>query len=92
MKTNAVRILEGLGISYEVRSYDVDVADLTAETVARKIGLPPEQVFKTLVARGERTGVLLAVVPGKRRSTRRTWRASPATARSRPCRSRRSSR
>lgn len=64
MKTNAVRVLEGLAISYEIRSYDVDAGDLTAETVARKIGLPPEQVFKTLVARGERTGVLLAVVPG----------------------------
>jgi Cys-tRNA(Pro)/Cys-tRNA(Cys) deacylase len=42
----------------------VDPEDLSAETVAGKIGLPPEQVFKTLVARGDRTGVLLAVVPG----------------------------
>lgn len=38
--------------------------DLTAETVARKVGLPPEQVFKTLVARGDRNGVCFAVVPG----------------------------
>ena len=64
MKTNAVRILEGLGIRFELRDYEVDEEDLSAQTVARKVGLPPEQVFKTLVARGDRTGVLLAVVPG----------------------------
>lgn len=64
MKTNAARLLDSLGVSYELRDYEVDPDDLTAESVARKIGLPPEQVFKTLVARGDRTGVLLAVVPG----------------------------
>lgn len=64
MKTNAVRLLDALGIPYELREYEVDPEDLTAESVARKIGFPPEQVFKTLVARGDRTGVLLAVVPG----------------------------
>jgi Cys-tRNA(Pro)/Cys-tRNA(Cys) deacylase len=63
VKTNAARILEGLGIRYELRDYAVDEEDLSAETVARKVGLPPEQVFKTLVARGDRTGVLLAAVP-----------------------------
>lgn len=63
MKTNAARILDGLGIRYELRDYPVDEEDLSAETVARKVGLPAEKVFKTLVARGERTGVLLAVVP-----------------------------
>ncbi len=63
MKTNAARLLDRLGISYELREYEVDEDDLTAETVARKIGLPIEQVFKTLVVRGERRGVLLAVVP-----------------------------
>ena len=62
MKTNAARILEALGIRYELRDYAVDEEDLSAETVARKVGLPPEQVFKTLVARGDRTGVLLAAV------------------------------
>lgn len=51
-KTNAVRLLDSLGVSYELRAYDVDPDDLAAETVAAKIGLPPEQVFKTLVARG----------------------------------------
>jgi Cys-tRNA(Pro)/Cys-tRNA(Cys) deacylase len=64
MKTNAARALDGLDMRYELREYDVDPDDLTAETVARKIGLPLEQVFKTLVARGDRTGILLAVVPG----------------------------
>jgi Cys-tRNA(Pro)/Cys-tRNA(Cys) deacylase len=63
MKTNAVRLLDTLGIRYELREYEVDPAALDAETVARKIGLRPEQVFKTLVARGERNGVCLAVVP-----------------------------
>jgi Cys-tRNA(Pro)/Cys-tRNA(Cys) deacylase len=64
MKTNAARILDRLGIRYELREYDVDLDDLSAETVARKVGLPLEQVWKTLVARGDRTGVLLAVLPG----------------------------
>ncbi len=64
MKTNAVRQLDILDIRYELRAYEVDPDDLAAETVARKVGLPPEQVFKTLVARGEKHGVCLAVVPG----------------------------
>ena len=63
-KTNAARVLDRLGIVYELRDYEVDENDLRAETVARKVGLPAEQVFKTLVARGDRTGVMLAVVPG----------------------------
>lgn len=64
MKTNAVRLLDEMGIQYELREYEVDPDDLTAETVANKIGLPLEQVFKTLVARGDRNGVCFAVVPG----------------------------
>jgi Cys-tRNA(Pro)/Cys-tRNA(Cys) deacylase len=64
MKTNATRILDSLGIAYELREYDVDPDDLRAETVAAKIGLPAEQVFKTLVVRGDRGGVYLAVIPG----------------------------
>jgi Cys-tRNA(Pro)/Cys-tRNA(Cys) deacylase len=63
MKTNAMRILDTLGIRYEIREYEVDLDDLSAGRIARDIGLPPEQVFKTLVARGDRYGVLLAVVP-----------------------------
>lgn len=52
MKTNAARILEGLQITYELRENGVDENDLSATTVAAKIGMPPEQVFKTLVVRG----------------------------------------
>lgn len=63
-KTNAARVLDRLGIRYELRDYEVDPDDLTAESVARKVGMPAEQVFKTLVARGDRNGVCLAVVPG----------------------------
>ena len=63
-KTNAARLLDQLGIHYELRAYEVDPEDLAAETVATKIGLPAEQVFKTLVARGERNGAVMAVIPG----------------------------
>ena len=67
-KTNAARLLDQMGIRYELRAYEVDPDDLAAETVAAKIGLPPEQVFKTLVARVEgksdRNGVVMAVIPG----------------------------
>ena len=63
MKTNAARQLDQLGISYELREYEVEAEHLDAETVAAKVGLPPEQVFKTLVARGDRTGVMMAVIP-----------------------------
>ncbi len=64
MKTNAARLLDSFGIAYELRDYEVDPDDLSAESVAAKIGLPAEQVFKTLVARGDKGGVLMAVVPG----------------------------
>lgn len=64
MKTNAVRLLDSLNVTYELRDYVVDPDDLTAETVARKIGIPAEQVFKTLVVKGERSGICLAVIPG----------------------------
>lgn len=63
-KTNAARLMEEMGIRYELREYEVDPNDLAAETVAAKIGLPAHKVFKTLVARGERNGVVMAVVPG----------------------------
>ena len=63
-KTNAVRLLDQLGIRYELREYEVDPEDLTAETVAAKIGLPAEQVFKTLLANGDRNGLCMAVIPG----------------------------
>src|SRR5579884_3862334 len=64
MKTNAVRILDNLGLKYELREYEVNPDDLSDETVAEKIGFPLQQVFKTLVARGDKNGVCLAVVAG----------------------------
>jgi Cys-tRNA(Pro)/Cys-tRNA(Cys) deacylase len=64
MKTNATRQLDTLGIHYELREYEVDPDDLSAIKVASQIGLPAEQVFKTLVARGDVHGILMAVVPG----------------------------
>jgi Cys-tRNA(Pro)/Cys-tRNA(Cys) deacylase len=63
-KTNALRLLDHLGVRYELRPYEVDPDDLAAETVAQKIGMSSEQVFKTLVARGDKHGICLAVVPG----------------------------
>jgi len=63
MKTNATRILERMGAAFEVREYTVDPDDLSAEKVAEAVGMPPQQVFKTLVVRGDRTGVFLAVIP-----------------------------
>lgn len=63
-KTNAARLLDALGIRYELRAYEVDPDDLTAVTVAEKIGMPIEQVFKTLLTRTSENGYLFAVVPG----------------------------
>ena len=62
-KTNAARILDAAGVRYEIREYVVDESDLSAPHVAEAIGMPPEQVFKTLVARGDRSGVLMACIP-----------------------------
>ena len=64
MKTNAVRLLDSLAVQYELREYEVDPEDLAAESVAVKIGMAPEQVFKTLLARGDRNGPCFAVIPG----------------------------
>ncbi len=63
-KTNVARILDGLKISYQLREYEVDESDLSAENVARKVAIPLKQVFKTLVVYGDKTGVLLACIPG----------------------------
>ncbi len=63
-KTNAARILDGLGIRYELKEYPVDPDDLSAVHVAEMVGMPVGQVFKTLVARGDKTGVLMACIPG----------------------------
>ena len=56
-------MLDTAGVVYSLREYEVDESDLSAPHVAQAIGMPPEQVFKTLVARGDRTGVLMAAIP-----------------------------
>ena len=63
-KTNAARILDRLGISYELLTYPVDESDLSAVHVAQVTGIPLEQLYKTLVVRGDRTGIFMAVIPG----------------------------
>jgi Cys-tRNA(Pro)/Cys-tRNA(Cys) deacylase len=62
VKTNACRMLDALGIAYETREYAVDPDDLSGQTVARKIGLPPEQVFKTLLCRVEPEQIVFAAL------------------------------
>ncbi|PZO57805.1 MAG: Cys-tRNA(Pro) deacylase [Phormidesmis priestleyi] len=67
MKTNAARLLDSLGIEYQVLSYAVDLDDLVAISTAQKLGLPTDQVFKTLVVNGYSQGIAFAVVPGSYR-------------------------
>jgi Cys-tRNA(Pro)/Cys-tRNA(Cys) deacylase len=63
-KTNACRVLDALGVAYELKVYDFDESDLSAETVARKVGLAAESVFKTLCVRADDQLILLALLPG----------------------------
>lgn len=63
-KTNAARILDTMEIHYTLKEYPVDESDLSAVHVAASIGMPVEMIFKTLVARGDKTGILMAVIPG----------------------------
>lgn len=65
MKTNATRVLDSKKVRYKVLAFAAE--DFTAEEASAKLGVPPEDVFKTLVARGDRTGPLAAVVPGPAR-------------------------
>ncbi len=64
MKTNGARFLESLGIPFELCEYEVDLDDLSATTVAKKIGMPAEQVFKTLIITGGPNLYRFAVIPG----------------------------
>ncbi len=64
MKTNGARFLESLNIPFELREYEVDPEDLSATTVAKKIGMPAEQVFKTLLTTGGSGSYIFAVIPG----------------------------
>lgn len=61
-KTNAARILDSLGIKYQLHTYPVDEDHLEATHVAEELGQPVERVFKTIVLRGDRTGPIVCVV------------------------------
>lgn len=62
-KTNAMRLLEQAGIKFDVKEYEVDESDLSGVSVAKKTGLDPDSVFKTLVARGEKKGIAVFCIP-----------------------------
>ena len=62
-KTNAMRRLDAAKIKYEIKEYEVDENDLSGTQIAEQIGLPFEQVFKTLVAKGEKSGVVVFCIP-----------------------------
>ena len=63
-KTNAARLLDQLKIAYELIPYGVDENDLGAQHIAEQLGQPIEQLFKTLVLRGDKTGLVVCVIPG----------------------------
>ena len=63
-KTNAVRLLDTMGIPYDLAEYELDVNDLSGVTLAKKIGQDVEQIFKTLVLRGDKSGIFVCVIPG----------------------------
>lgn len=62
-KTNVMRLLEQVGIPYKAMEYEVDEDNLAGERVASQIGIPPDQVFKTLVAKGEKKGIVVFCIP-----------------------------
>lgn len=63
-KTNAARLLDQAKISYELISYEVDESDLSAVHVAELLGQPIEKIFKTLVLKGDKTGIFVCIIPG----------------------------
>ncbi len=85
MKTNGARFLDSLGIAFELREYEVDPNDLSAITVAKKIGMPAEQVFKTLLTTDGSGEFVFAVVPGdaeldfKKLARAASWRKAEMT-------------
>ncbi|MBQ7380765.1 MAG: Cys-tRNA(Pro) deacylase [Clostridia bacterium] len=62
-KTNAMRLLDAAKIAYDVKEYEVDENDLSGVHIASQLGLPFEQVFKTLTAKGDKTGVIVFCIP-----------------------------
>lgn len=63
VKTNAMRLLEQAGIKFETKEYEVDETDLSGETVAKKVGMDPDSVFKTLVTKGDKNGIAVFCIP-----------------------------
>lgn len=63
-KTNAARLLDQMKIRYELIPYEVDESDLGAQHIAEQLGQPIERLFKTLVLRGDKTGLFVCVIPG----------------------------
>ena len=63
-KTNVMRLLEAAGISYRTAEYEYDESNLSGLHAAEQVGMAPEQVFKTLVLRGDKNGLLVCVIPG----------------------------
>lgn len=63
VKTNAMRLLEQAGIKFETKEYEVDESDLSGETVASKVGMDPDSVFKTLVTKGDKNGIAVFCIP-----------------------------
>ncbi len=63
VKTNVMRLLEAAGIPFETLEYEVDESDLSGDTAAAKMGIPPEQMFKTLVFKGEKNGIGVCCIP-----------------------------
>ncbi len=62
-KTNACRLLERLGLAHELHHYAPDAEDLSVERLTRELAMPAEELFKTLLVRGDRTGPFFAVIP-----------------------------
>ena len=62
-KTNAMRLLDAAGLTYGTAEYAYDESDLSGTHAAEEIGMPPEQVFKTLITRGDKTGVTVFCIP-----------------------------
>ena len=63
VKTNAIRLIEQAGIEFETKEYEVDESDLSGETVAKKVGMDPDSVFKTLVTKGDKNGIAVFCIP-----------------------------
>ena len=78
VKTNAMRVLERAGIPFEIREYELDEEHFSAERVAALVGMAPETVFKTLIAHGDKTGYLFALIPAGTELDLRVWLQSPA--------------